>query len=97
MLTIRLSRQGRSKRPFFRVVLTENTKPAKCGYKEVLGSFDPLKHILTVDVAKVKEYVANGAQVSERVAKLLFQDTKDVTFKKFICERERHGVKKSEK
>ena len=28
MLVIRLSRQGRSKRPFYRVVLTEHTKPA---------------------------------------------------------------------
>ena len=30
MLVIRLSRQGRSKRPFYRVVLTEHTKPAQC-------------------------------------------------------------------
>ena len=50
MLTIRLSRHGRSKRPFFRIVLTEHTKPAKFGYKEVLGSYDPLNHILQADV-----------------------------------------------
>ncbi|MDR0650888.1 MAG: 30S ribosomal protein S16 [Candidatus Peribacteria bacterium] len=29
MQAIRLSRHGRSKRPFYRVVLTEHTKPAK--------------------------------------------------------------------
>ncbi|MCR5411950.1 MAG: 30S ribosomal protein S16 [Patescibacteria group bacterium] len=96
MLTIRLSRQGRSKRPFFRVVLTEHTKPAKCGYKEILGFFDPLKHTLSVDIEKIKTCINQGAQPSERVAKLLFKETNDQSFKKFIVERERHGVKKKE-
>ena len=54
MLVIRLSRQGRSKRPFYRVVLTEHTKPAQCGHLEVLGSYDPLKHIFEADVENIK-------------------------------------------
>ena len=57
MLTIRLSRQGRTKRPFYRIVLTEHTKPVKFGYKEILGHYDPLAHKLEVDVAQVKSWI----------------------------------------
>lgn len=89
MLAIRLSRHGRSKRPFYRVVLTEHTKPAKSGYKQVLGSFDPMKHLFEADVVAIKELIAQGAQPSERVAKLLFQSTKDEFFQKYFVERER--------
>ena len=77
MLVIRLSRQGRSKRPFYRVVLTEHTKPAQCGHLEVLGSYDPLKHIFEADVESIKSWIAKWAQPSERVAKLLFKSTND--------------------
>ncbi len=97
MLTIRLSRHGRSKRPFFRVVLTEHTKAVKSGYMEVLGSYDPLKHVFTADVETIKGYIAKGAQLSERVAKLLFKETNDEMFKKFYKEIERKAVKKNEK
>jgi len=36
MLKIRLARHGRKKAPFYRIVLTEHTKPAQSGYKLVL-------------------------------------------------------------
>ena len=97
MLTIRLSRHGRSKRPFYRVVLTEHTKPAKSGYMEVLGSYDPLKHAFSVDAETVKSWIEKGAQPSERVAKLLFKSTNDAFYKKFYKEIERKGLTKKEK
>ena len=97
MLAIRLSRHGRSKRPFYRVVLTEHTKPAKSGYTQVLGSFDPIRHEFTADVETIKTLIGNGAKPSERVAKLLYQSTKDELFKKFFVERERKGMTKNEK
>jgi len=98
MLTIRLSRHGRSKRPFYRVVLTEHTKPAKSGYKEVLGSYDPLKHLLSVETATIRSWIEKGAQPSERVAKLLFKETNDAFYKTFYKETQRKGVtKKAEK
>lgn len=89
MLTIRLARQGRKKMPFFRVVLTEHTKPIQSWYKEILGWFNPLTHTHEIDVPKVKEWVAKGASISERVAKILYNDTKDATFSNFIEQRER--------
>jgi small subunit ribosomal protein S16 len=97
MLAIRLSRHGRSKRPFYRVVLTEHTKPAKTGYKEVLGSYDPLKHEFSANMEAVKSWIEQGAQPSERVAKLLFKSTNDTFYKKFYKEIERKGLTKNEK
>lgn len=72
MLKIRLSRAGKRNMPFFRVVLTEHTRAAKHGYKEVLGFYNPLtKEFKIKDLAKVKEYVSHGVQFSPRVEKLM--------------------------
>ena len=71
MLKIRLSRAGKRNSPFFRVVLTEHTKAAKHGYKEVLGFYNPIsKEFKLKDVEKIKTYVGNGVQFSPRVQKL---------------------------
>lgn len=55
-----------------------------------------MKHVLEVDVALVKEWVAKGAQISERVAKLLYAQTKDALFQKFYVERTRTAKTKKE-
>lgn len=86
MLTIRLARWGKHKTPFYRIVLTEHTKPVQSGYKKVLWWFDPLKHKMEVNVEEVKKYIANWAKPSERVAKLLLAHTKDEMFKKYFSE-----------
>lgn len=57
---------------FFRVVLTDHTKAAKHGYKEVLGFYNPFtKEFKLKDIEKIKWYIANGVQFSPRVAKLI--------------------------
>lgn len=95
MLKIRLSRWGKNKSAFFRIVLTEHTKSAKSGYKEVLGWFDPINHKMEIDLEKTKEFINKWAQPSERVAKLIYQKSKDVFFKKFFKEIER--IRKTKK
>lgn len=72
MLKIRLSRAGKKNTPFFRVVLTEHTKAAKHGYKEVLGFYNPIsKEFKLKDTAKIKKYLQNGVQFSPRLEKLV--------------------------
>jgi len=72
MLKIRLSRAGKRNTPFFRVVLTEHTKAAKHGYKEVLGFYNPIsKEFKLKDTAKIKKYLSNGVQFSPRLEKLV--------------------------
>lgn len=96
MLTIRLAREGRKNLPFYRVVLTEHTKPAKSWYKEVLGFYNPISHEINLDIEKVSKYVKNWAHMSSRVAKMAFNQSKDENFKKFIKMSDVKKPKKSE-
>ncbi len=89
MLKIRLSRAGKRNAPFYRIVLTEHTRPVKSGYHTMLGFYDPLKHIVNIDVPATKEWVAKGATPSSRVAKILHKHTGDDFFKKYIVITER--------
>lgn len=86
-MKIRLARGWRKGLPFYRIVLTEHTKPAQSGYKLVLWRFNPLSHTMDVNLDEVKLWISKGAQPSERVAKLLYADTKDELFKKYFQER----------
>jgi small subunit ribosomal protein S16 len=88
MLKIRLARHGRKKLPFYRIVLTEHTKPSQSWYKLVLWRFNPLSHTMEANVPEIKEWISKWAQPTERVAKLLFADTKDTFFKNYFVERE---------
>lgn len=96
MLKIRLARHGRTHRPFFRVVLTEHTKPVKSGYQKVLWWYDPVNHKQELDVESVKKYISNGAQLSERVAKLAYNISNDELFKKFFTIKDIKRAKKKE-
>jgi len=96
MLVIRLSRHGRKNLATYRVVLSEHTKPVKFGYKEVLWSYDPIQHVLKVDVESILSWIKKWAKPSERLAKLLLKETKNELFNKYIEHRERKGVTKKE-
>lgn len=95
MLKIRLARWGRKKSPFYRIVLTEHTKPVQSGYKMVLWWFDPLKHVVECDISSVKEWISKGAQPSNRVAKILFKHTNDDFFSSYIVETQRKRRKRN--
>ncbi len=71
MLKIRLSRVGRKHVAKYRVVLTEHRQSAKHGYIKVLGSYDPHTKTLNMDMELAEQYIKNGAQYSETVAKIL--------------------------
>lgn len=87
MLKIRLARHGRKNLPFYRIVLTEHTRPAQSGYKLVLWRYNPIAHEMDVNLDEVKIWLSKWAQLSERVAKLLYAKTKDDMFKKYFTER----------
>ncbi len=71
MLKIRLSRVGRKHVALFRVVLTEHRQSAKHGFLKVLGSYDPHTKNLVMDFDTANEYIKNGAQYSETLAKIV--------------------------
>lgn len=84
MLKIRLSRTWRKHDPFYKIVLTEHTKPAKCGYKSIFGRYNPNTKKSEINIEKVENSMSFGAIPTERVAKILFQHTSDEKYKKYF-------------
>ena len=72
---MRLTRIGRSKRPYYRVVVTENTSPRDGRFLEIVGNYDPLVESdgLTVKTERVQHWLSHGAQPTRRVHSLLAQ------------------------
>ena len=73
MVKIRLMRMGSKKRPFYRIVAADVRAPRDGKFLEILGYYNPRKkpHDLKVDTDKVKTWIGNGAQPTNRVSKLL--------------------------
>ena len=75
MVTIRLSRAGAKKRPFYHLVVTDSRNRRDGRYIERVGYFNPVgkehEENLRIDVERVDYWIGQGAQPSERVASLL--------------------------
>jgi small subunit ribosomal protein S16 len=75
MVTIRLTRGGAKKRPFYHVVVTDSRNRRDGRYIERLGFFNPgatgKDEALKLDMARVEHWLGQGAQPSERVAGLI--------------------------
>jgi small subunit ribosomal protein S16 len=69
VLTIRLSRIGKKKKPFYRVVVIERTRPRDGRVVDAVGTYDPLKKPaeIKLDVDRVKHWLSKGAQPSDTV------------------------------
>lgn len=75
MVTIRLSRGGAKKRPFYHVVVTDSRNRRDGRYIERLGFFNPVAkegaERLRIDTDRIAYWQSKGAQTSDRVAKLV--------------------------
>ena len=69
MLTIRLSRFGKRKKPFYRVVVIESSRARNGRVVEAVGTYDPLKKPaeIKLDAERVKYWLGSGAQPSDTV------------------------------
>src|SRR5437868_8686297 len=72
MLRIRLRRTGAKKKPTYRVVVADARSPRDGAFLDILGHYNPRTEPSTVviDAAKAQRWLANGAQPSDRVARL---------------------------
>lgn len=70
---IRLRRMGAKKAPFYRIVVADSRFPRDGRFIEEIGTYDPTKDpsVVTVDTEKAKQWMANGAQPTDTVKKLL--------------------------
>lgn len=69
MLAIRLARKGKKKKPFYRIVVTEKTRPRDGRFVEIVGTYDPLSEPADVRLKedRVKYWLSVGAQPSVTV------------------------------
>jgi small subunit ribosomal protein S16 len=70
---LRLTRVGSKKNPIYRVVAADSRSPRDGKFIEIVGRYNPQTEpsLIELDEAKVREWLAKGAQPTESVAKLL--------------------------
>ncbi len=75
MVTIRLSRGGSKKRPFYHISVTDSRKSRDGRFLERVGFFNPVargqEERMRLDQERFDFWVGQGAQVSDRVSSLV--------------------------
>ena len=70
---IRLKRMGMKKKPFYRVVVSDNRSPRDGRFIEEIGYYDPMTEPATIkiDGEAAKKWLGNGAQPTDTARVLL--------------------------
>ncbi len=73
MLTIRLQRVGKLKKPTYRLIVSEKTKDTQGTYVELLGSFNPhvKENAFQPKAERIAYWLSKGATTSTTVNDLL--------------------------
>ena len=76
---IRLARHGAKKRPYSRIVVADSRAPRDGKFIEEVGRYNPLTDPATIkfDMEKVDQWLKNGAQPTDSVARLIEAARKD--------------------
>ena len=79
MVKIRLTRVGSKKNAIYRVVVADARSPRDGRNIETIGRYNPQTHpsVVVIDVERANAWIANGAQPSAAVRKLLKIATAD--------------------
>lgn len=79
MLAIRMQRTGRKGSAQFRVVVQDSRRtPTSGNIVALVGHYDPHAKVTTIDKEKIKFYLSNGAQPSDRVVRILQQEKVEI-------------------
>ena len=75
-LSIRLSRGGAKKRPYYRIVVANSRSPRDGRFIEKIGAYNPLlakddANRIVLDADRAKHWLSVGAQPTDRVARFL--------------------------
>jgi small subunit ribosomal protein S16 len=89
---IRLARRGRTKKPFYHIVVADSRSPRDGRFIEKIGSYNPLTQPATIEVDREKafEWLQNGAQPSDTVRSIL--RFKGVMYRMHLQKGVRKGV-----
>ena len=74
MVKIRLTRGGAKKRPFYHIIVTDSRSARDGRNIERVGYFNPVaqgnEKRVEMDLERVKHWIGNGAQITEKVGAL---------------------------
>lgn len=73
MVKMRLTRLGAKKKPFYRIIVADARAPRDGRFIDDIGYYDPNQEpsVIKVDAEKAKKWLADGAQPTATVSKLL--------------------------
>ncbi len=81
-LKIRLRQQGRTKRPFYRVVVTDSRRPRDGRYVETVGWYNPLEteaeKTISIKGDRVEHWLDQGAILTEKAHALVAQSNPEI-------------------
>lgn len=73
MVKIRLKRMGMKKKPFYRIVVSDERSPRDGRFIEEIGYYNPLTEppVIHVEMEKAQDWMKKGAQPTDTVRALL--------------------------
>lgn len=77
-VTIRMSRHGAKKKPFYRIVVSDRRYPRDGRYIEQVGTYDPRAKNggIKLDQEKIEAWIKKGAKASQTVSELIKKEQK---------------------
>ena len=77
-VTIRMSRHGAKKKPFYRIVVSDRRFPRDGRYIEQVGTYDPRAKTgaIKLDREKIAAWIKKGAKPSQTVTELIDKQMK---------------------
>lgn len=73
MLTIKLSRIGKRKKPMYRLIISEKSKDPYGDSLEILGSYNPFTKEIDAKGDRINYWISKGAQMTATVNNLLVE------------------------
>ena len=70
-VAIRMSRQGKKKSPFYRIVAADKRAARDGRFIELLGTYHPITKVLKLDKERFEKWVKVGAQPSGTLASII--------------------------
>ncbi len=94
MVKLRLTRMGRHKRAYYRLVATDSRNKVNGGYIELLGHYDPLSNEIKLYEDRILKWLSQGAQPSDTVKNILKEQK---IWEKFVATKKTQAPKKEHK
>jgi small subunit ribosomal protein S16 len=70
---IRLTRKGRKKQPFYRIIVADSEAPRDGKFLDIVGTYDPMQNpaAVSIDNEKLESWMKKGAKPTETVESLI--------------------------